>query len=259
MTRSMLCRTCVVISLVTTATLVGCSSGSEQADVPSFDTTTSTTLAPTTTSTLPTLEQCVAPPAASATTASAIGDLDGDAIADTATGAVGDDGRWVLSVALSGGGTASVALGDDPGPAGVTPYGVLPLATAGGGVERVLIASVGTGASTISLAAFVRNDCGLERVLNVGGNEAQFSIGGSVTYASGITCVEAGAGAFNLIESKASSLDGESYDVVAVTYAIADGALVEVGRTNTTVNAASDPGGLASLTSFDCAGLVPPG
>lgn len=235
----------------------GCSNDSNDnaSDIPAFPAFAPTVPASTTTTLAP--EQCVAAIPVTTEGGTAVGDFDGDAIPDTLTGAPDSDGRWVLAVALSSGGTASVALDEDPGPAGVTPYGVLPIATTTGGLERALIASIGTGASTITLTAFVRDECGLVRVLNPGGNPVFFSLGGSVTYISGISCEAVGTDRFNIIERTATSADGETYELTAVTFGFADGALAELARATKTLSAAAEPAAVSAIGDLDCPGLAP--
>jgi len=108
-------------------------------------------------------------------------------------------------------------------------------------------AVVDTGASVDVLAVYVEADCGLAP-LQLDREEARLAIGGSVTHAEGIACLDDGG----LAVLSATSDDGETYDATRVTYELVGVSLVEVDRETATIDATSDAAALDPYYRLDC-------
>ena len=168
-------------------------------------------------------------------------DIDGDGIDDEVRAAE-VDGDWVLAATLSTGGVAVGPVGATGGPVDVRPLGGVPIDDEPG---SEVVVQAGAGAATILVGVHRLDGCALVP-LRLGADEARFPVGATVTRTDGVSCPPDGG----LVHRSGESLDGITYDVVAVTYRIDGDDLVEVSRQTTAVG--PDDPAFGDLARLDC-------
>jgi hypothetical protein len=155
------------------------------------------------------------------------GDVDGDGAADAVT--VSSD---TLTVALSGGGTATAPIVDAEVPKPVV-SGLHDLDLDG---RNEVWLETARGASTSFVQAY-RYDGKALRELTYEGGHIRFGIGGSVTHGDGFSCTDAG----RLVVRTAESDDGTAFRVRNRTFHVEGSTLVLDGETAVTASSMDDP------------------
>jgi len=206
------------------------------------ESTTTTTEATTTTTQAPACPAVSVPDEAQEVT-ELDGDADGDGNDDELrTYRVGEE-EWHLQVELAADGGSDLVLPTFGGGVGLIGGADVD----GDGTDEVW-ARTGSGASATIVGLATLVDCTLERVTFPTGELAELPIGGSVGTASGLVCGDAVVTAYT-----ATSTEGSTYEVVAVTYGLEGTALVERGTDTTTVEATDAD--FLRYTSFTCGNL----
>lgn len=228
--------------VVAAAALAGCSDdGDDDAASTTTDATTTTTDATTTTTQAP-----VCPPVSVPAGAQEVTELDGDADGDGThdelrTYRVGDE--WHLQVELAADGGGDLVLPSFGG--GI---GLLGGADVDGDGNDEVWARTGSGASATIVGLARMTGCVLERVVFATGELAEMPVGGSVGTTSGVECRDD-----TLVTFTATFLEGETYEVVATTFALDGSTLSEQGQETLQVDA-TDPD-FVRYTSFSCGNL----
>lgn len=237
-------RTAVLsVLVVAVAGIAACSDdGDDDASTTTTEATTTTTEATTTTTEAPACP-AVSVPADAQEVTEFPGDADGDGTDDELrTYRVGEE--WHLQVELAADGGADLVLPSFGGGVGLVGGADVD----GDGTDEVW-ARTGSGASATIVGLARMSACALERVLFPTGELAEVPIGGSVGTTSGLECSANG-----LVTFTATLTDGETYDVVATTYALDGSTLTEQGQETVQVNA-TDPD-FVRYTSFTCGDLT---
>lgn len=219
-------------------------------DAPDASPSTSATEAPSTSSATSTTPGPACDPLAlpdgAANITDAAGDVDGDGAQDVLRSyRLGVD-DWHLRAELAAGGAEELA---------VPTFGDGAIVVLGGadvdgdGGDEVW-AQTGSGASAtiVGLARFT--NCTLERVTFVGGDPAEFPVGGSVGNAAGLGCEAHIDPASDLTAYTATNTGEVSYEVTATDYALKGSVLVQGASEVSTATMGDEA--FARATTFAC-------
>ncbi len=238
MTRSRVSRAALVAVLIG---LAACGDDGDDAAPTTTEAATTTTEATTTTTQAPACP-AVSVPAGAQEVTELDGDADGDGTDDELrTYRVGEE--WHLQVELAADGGADLVVPSFGGSVGLVGGADVD----GDAVDEVW-ARTGSGASATIVGLARMTDCALERVVFATGELAELPVGGSVGTTAGLECTDGG-----LVTFTATFADGETYDVVATSYALDGLTLREQGQQTTQV-AATDPE-FVRYASFSCGTL----
>lgn len=232
----------LAVLVVAVAGIAGCGDDGDDAATTTTEATTTTTEATTTTTQAPACPAVSVPTDAQEVTELS-GDADGDGTDDELrTYRIGEE--WHLQVELAADGGADLVLPSFGGGVGLVGGADVD----GDGIDEVW-ARTGSGASATIVGLARMSECALERVLFPTGELAEVPVGGSVGTTSGLECRDDG-----LVTFTATLTDGETYDVVATTYALDGSTLTEQGQETLQVDA-TDPD-FVRYTSFTCGDLT---
>jgi hypothetical protein len=234
----------IAVVLCLALAVVGCSDDGDDDAAPTTTTaaTTTTSTEGTTTTQVPACPAVSVPPDAQEVT-ELDGDADGDGTDDELrTYRMGEE--WHLQVELAAEGGADLVLPSFGGGVGLMGGADID----GDGVHEVW-ARTGSGASATIVGAARMAGCALERLTFATGELAELPVGGSVGTTSGVECRDDA-----LVTFTATLTEGETYEVVATTYALDGSTLTEQGQEALQVEA-TDPE-FVRYTSFSCGDLA---